>query len=137
MKHSPRTIQDIVEEDLRVLLGETRVKSVRDRIARLAAAWEANPALPPRAACPSAPPIRPDRSEESGGTYAWGTIGLWRGPSIGLWPVAEIRDGEGDWRRLSGAPEHQRGRTRQRAVRTIDTIGGQVPACARPDTTKP
>ncbi len=63
----------IVEEDLKVLLGETRVKSVRDRIARLAAAWEANPAVPPRAACPSAPQSRPDRSEESGGTYPGST----------------------------------------------------------------
>jgi DNA helicase II / ATP-dependent DNA helicase PcrA len=33
----------IVEEDLKALLGETRVKRVRERLARLAAAWEASP----------------------------------------------------------------------------------------------
>ena len=35
--------RNIVEEDLKVLLGETRIKAVRDRLANLASAWESSP----------------------------------------------------------------------------------------------
>lgn len=38
----------VVQEDLRELLGETKIKAVQDRLKALSAAWETEPGIPPK-----------------------------------------------------------------------------------------